>query len=106
MNILKPHRKIAILSGLLEGCSARSVSRMTGSHLETVLKVLVETGSHCQQILDERIRGIECEAVELDELWAYVQKKQGRLKETDSPEFGDAYTFVAKPITTLPPQEA
>ncbi len=76
MNILKPHKKLAILTGLIEGCSARSVSRMTGCHLETVLKVLVETGKNCEQILDERITRIRCEAVELDELWSFVQKKQ------------------------------
>lgn len=48
MNILKLERRLAILSGLVEGCSARSISRMTGAHLETVLKVLVETGQRCQ----------------------------------------------------------
>ena len=79
MNLLKPYKKLAILTGLIEGCSARSVSRMTGSHLETVLKVLVETGQKCAQILDEKVRGLHCEAVELDELWSFVQKKQRRL---------------------------
>jgi len=105
MNVLKSHVKIAILNGLLEGCSARSVSRMTGSHLETVLKVLVETGEKCEQILDERIRDIRCEAIECDELLSFVQKKQRRLTEEDkftNPEFGDAYTFVGlDPATKL-----
>ena len=105
MNILKPHKKLAILTGLIEGCSARSVSRMTGCHLETILKVLVETGKNCEQILDERITGIRCVAVELDELWAFVQKKQRRLTDEDrffNPEYGDTYTFVAlDPVTKL-----
>ena len=83
MNILKPERKLAILSGLLEGCSARSVSRMTGAHLETVLKVLVETGTHCERLLDEKIRGLQLEAVELDEIWSFVYKKQRKLTKTD-----------------------
>jgi len=98
MNILKPERKLAILNGLVEGCSARAISRMTGAHLETVLKVLVETGRHCQHLLDEKVRGLHCEAVELDELWAFVQKKQRRLTAEDKlyhPEYGDTYTFVA-----------
>ncbi len=103
MNILKPHRKLAILSGLIEGCSARSVSRMTGAHLETVLKVLVETGLNCQHILDEKMRALRCEAVELDELWGFIAKKQRRLTQEDktkNPEFGDAYTFIALDPTT------
>ena len=103
MNILKPERKLAILTGLVEGCSARSISRMTGAHLETVLKVLVETGQHCQHLLDEKVRGLHCEAVELDELWAFVQKKQRRLTAEEKlyhPEYGDTYTFVALDPTT------
>jgi len=103
MNVLKPHQKLAILTGLIEGCSARSVSRMTGSHLETVLKVLVETGQKCAQILDEKVRGLHCEAVELDELWSFVQKKQRRLSSDDRlyhPDYGDTYTFVALDPTT------
>jgi len=103
VNILKPERKLAILSGLIEGCSARSISRMTGCHLETILKVLVETGSRCQALLDEKMRGLHCEAVELDELWSFVFKKQRVLKRADRiqhPEYGDTYTFVALDPTT------
>lgn len=98
MNILKTERKLAIINGLIEGCSARSVSRMTGCHLETVLKVLVETGEKCQRLLDEKIQGLQCEAVEMDEIWAFVQKKQRKLTTEDklnNPDYGDAYTFVA-----------
>jgi IS1 family transposase len=105
MNSLKPQRKLAILSGLVEGCSARSVSRMTGAHLETVLKVLVETGQRCEHLLDKRVRGLHCEAVECDELWSFVQKKQAMLKPEDRrrhPEYGDTYTYVAlDPISKL-----
>ena len=98
MKILKPEQKLAILQGLIEGCSARSVSRMTGCHLETVLKVLVASGKKCEALLNERMRGLHCEALEMDELWSYVYKKQRVLKPEDrvnNPEYGDAYTFVA-----------
>jgi IS1 family transposase len=98
MNILKPERKLAILSGLVEGCSARSVSRMTGSHLETVLKVLTDTGKNCNQLLDEKMRSLQCEALELDELWSFIGKKQRRLTDIDkvqNPDYGDSYTFIA-----------
>ena len=103
MNVLKPERKLAILSGLVEGCSARSISRMTGCHLETILKVAVATGQRCQSILDQKVRGVSCEAVECDELWAFIQKKQAMLTREDKvrhPEFGDCYTFVALDPTT------
>ncbi len=60
MNVLKPHRKLAILSALLEGCSVRATSRMTGSHIETILKVLLETGQKCQTVFDHHITSTVC----------------------------------------------
>jgi IS1 family transposase len=39
--------------------------------------------------------GLRVPRCELDELWAYVGKKQRRVTRTDSPEVGDQYTFVA-----------
>jgi IS1 family transposase len=107
MNILKPDRKLAILSGLTEGCSVRSVSRMTGSHIETILKLIVESGAKAQAMLDEKMRGIQAEAIECDELWCYIQKKQRRVTVEDRyehPEYGDTYTFIAlDPVTKLVP---
>ena len=98
MNVLKPHRKLAILTALLEGCSVRSTSRMTGSHIETVLKLLVETGQNCEQMLNERMRAISCEAIECDEMWGYIGKKQKLVTDEDRIQgraVGDCYTFVA-----------
>ncbi|MBI3603516.1 MAG: IS1 family transposase [Nitrospirae bacterium] len=107
MNVLKPERKLAILSALTEGCSIRSVSRMTGAHIETILKLLLETGQKAQAMLDERMRGIQAEAIECDELWCYIAKKQRHLTDTDRlahPEYGDTYTFIAlDPATKLVP---
>ena len=59
-------------------------ARMTGCHLETVLKVLVESGKKCETLLNDRMRGLHCEAIEMDELWSYVYKKQRVL----TPEIG------------------
>jgi IS1 family transposase len=107
MNILKPERKLAILTALTEGCSIRSTSRMTGSHIETILKLLSETGQKAQAMLNEKMRGIRAEALEMDELWCYIAKKQRHLTETDHiqhPEYGDTYTYIAlDPITKLVP---
>ena len=70
---------------------------MTGCHLETILKALMDTGKRCERVLDKKIRGIHCEAVECDELWSFVQKKQGQVTAENrlhNPEFGDTYTYV------------
>ncbi|HYM37029.1 MAG TPA: IS1 family transposase [Nitrospiraceae bacterium] len=103
MNVLKPEKKLAVLMALSEGCSVRSVVRMTGVHKKTILKLLVEVGNRCQTVLDEKMRGIRCEAVECDELWTFITKKERVINATDRkahPEFGDAYTFIALDPTT------
>lgn len=51
MNILKPEKKLAVLAALLEGNSIRSVSRMTGTHKTTILKLLAEVGERCARVL-------------------------------------------------------
>lgn len=98
MNVLKPEKKVAVLSALIEGCSIRATSRMTGVHKTTILKVLNEIGERCQKDLDKRLRGLRCEAVECDELWTFIHKKQDRLTErdlSDNPDYGDTYAFIA-----------
>lgn len=107
MNVLKPEKKLAVLSALSEGCSIRSVSRMTGVHKKTIMKLLVEVGTRCQAMLDEKMRGIRCEAVECDEIWTFIQKKEGVMKTPErkaNPEFGDAYTHIAlDPVSKIIP---
>ena len=96
MNVLKPARKLAVLSALLEGCSIRATSRMTGVHKTTIARLLVETGEQCAVLMNERLRNLPCTEIEADEIWTFVGKKQRRLTpdERSNPELGDQYTFV------------
>lgn len=42
------------------------------------------------------MRNLNCQRLQLDELWAFVGMKQKRASQlADRGEFGDAYTFVA-----------
>ena len=98
MNVLKAEKKLAVISALTEGCLIRSIVRMTGVHKKTIMKLLVEVGTKCEQIMKERIRGIRCEAVECDEIWTFVGKKEGVMKADErkaKPEFGNQYTYIA-----------
>jgi IS1 family transposase len=46
--------------------------------------------------MDGMMRGLHCERLQLDEIWQYVKKHQGRLtKEDDASQMGDFYTFVS-----------
>ncbi len=105
MNVLKADKKLAVISALTEGCSIRSVSRMTGVHKKTIMKILVEVGQKCEAMMKERLHGIRCEAVECDEIWTFVGKKEGVMKADErktNPELGNQYTFIAlEPKTKL-----
>ena len=84
-----------VLKLLLEGNSVSTVERVTEVHHTTILKLLVLAGEKCERIMAERIRNVEVRDVECDELWAFIGKKQKRVRPEDDQNLGDNYTFVA-----------
>jgi IS1 family transposase len=84
-----------VLKLLLEGNSVSSVERITDVHHSTILKLLLLAGEKCERIMATKIVNVKVRDVECDELWAYVGKKQKRVRPDDDPNLGDAYTFVA-----------
>ena len=89
-----------VLQLLIEGCSVRSVERISGLHRDTILKLLVAAGEKCEKLLGRLIVNIRVEDVSADEIWGFVAKKQKALREDDDPNYGDAYCFVAMENTT------
>jgi transposase-like protein/IS1 family transposase len=83
---------------LVEGCSIRSIERITGIGKAALLRLLVLAGERCQRVMAEKIRNVNLEYVEADEIWGYVFKKEGhkyKPEEIENTKIGDAYTFVA-----------
>src|SRR3984893_3138573 len=80
---------------LLEGNSVSSVERSTEVHHTTILKLLVLAGEKCERIMATKVRNVQVRDVEADEVWAYIGKKQKRVRPEDDQNLGDAYTFVA-----------
>ena len=96
VNKLKPEIQEAAIKSLVEGCSIRSTERMTGVHRDTIMRLLVSFGTTCETILDEKMRNLTCKRFEVDEIWAYVGKKQRHVQANNIPqEVEDFYTFVA-----------
>jgi IS1 family transposase/transposase-like protein len=90
-----PTAKISTLMRLLvEGCSVRSIERITGVHRDTVLRLLVLVGDRCERLMEGRIDGISVNDVQCDEIWGFIGCKEKRKTEPD-PRRGDAYCFVA-----------
>lgn len=94
-NHLNKDKQIAVIAALAEGSSIRSIERMTGVHRDTIMRLGVRIGQGCAKVLDQKMRGLDCERLEIDEIWGFVGKKVRHLKEGDDPTFGDVWTYCA-----------
>lgn len=96
MSTLTVATQTQILSALVEGSSIRSTERMVGVHRDTITKVVLRVGRACSRMMADQIRGVRCERLELDELWAFVGKKKANLSASDDvAKVGDFWTWVA-----------
>lgn len=96
MNRLPLARQTQIIAGLVEGNSIRSMERMTNTHRDTIMRLMVRVGEGCAKLMDEEMRDLECRRLQCDEIWAYVGKKQRQVTpQDDRSRVGDIWTFVA-----------
>jgi transposase-like protein/IS1 family transposase len=90
-------RIVLALRLLIEGNSIRSTERITNLDRNTIMKLLVLAGEKCAAIMGRLIVNVPVRDVECDEIWAFVQKKEGHKlpEEANDESIGDAYCFVA-----------
>jgi hypothetical protein len=94
VNELSRDQQIQVIGCLTEGMSIRGVERLTGIHRDTIMRLGAKVGRGCAELHDRTMVGLRVGQLELDELWAFVGKKQRHLTRAHSPEKGDQYTFV------------
>jgi transposase-like protein/IS1 family transposase len=93
-----PQEKVCrILHCLVEGNSVRGTARLCDVEKRTVLNILKLAGENCERILTNRIQQVPVGQVQADEIWTFVQKKEGHkwAYERDAERIGDAYTYIA-----------
>jgi IS1 family transposase len=100
MNILSRDKQIEIIAALTEGVGVRATTRLTGVDRKTVARLALRIGRGCAELHDRMVVGVRTGRIELDELWAFVGKKQKRVDRPDHQEFGDQYTYVALSSST------
>lgn len=90
-------KKVAVISALVEGCSIRSTSRMTGVAKGTILRLLAEVGTACAEFHNVMVRNIPAQRVQVDEIWSFVGAKQKNVTPAMAAEriCGDTWTFTA-----------
>lgn len=80
MNRTSLARRTQIIGALVEGNSIRSTERMTNTHRDTIMRLMVEVGTGCATLANEQMRDLDCRRIEVDEIWSFVGKKQMRVR--------------------------
>jgi IS1 family transposase len=95
VNRLSTEQRACVIGWLVEGNSIRATVRLTGTAKNTVSKLLLDLGIACSDYQDTTLRGLTCQRVQVDEIWAFVGCKKANVKPEHNADCGDAWTFVA-----------
>jgi IS1 family transposase len=94
-NIPPMDKQIFVINALAEDNSIRAIERMTGVHRDTIMRLGVRVSEGCDRLLDGMMRDLLSEEIEIDEILGFIGKKERHLPESDDPEKGDVWTFIA-----------
>jgi IS1 family transposase len=92
-NKLPTEKKVAVISLLCEGASIRAVERITGVNQNTIMSLGRRVGDACAKIMDEKMRGLNCKQIQVDEIWGFIGAKKKNAASVGA--YGDVWTFIA-----------
>lgn len=99
-NVLSRDKRLQVLAALVEGNSEGAVERMTDVNARTISRFALALGQGAARLHDRLVRELAIDAIEIDEVWSYVRKKQARVTADDPAWVGEAYTFVGLDATS------
>ena len=65
-----------IIHHAAEGVGVRATARLLGLNKDTVNRVILRAGQHCELVLSSLLRSLKLGEAQLDELWAFVKKRK------------------------------
>ena len=65
-----------IIHHAAEGVGVRATARLLGLNKDTVNRVILRAGEHCELVLSNLLRSLKLSEAQLDELWAFVKKRK------------------------------
>lgn len=97
MNRLTTEKRAQVISALVEGNSIRSIVRMTGTAMNTILKLLADVGQASLEYQNKAMRNLSCKRIQCDEIWqfCYAKAKNVPAEKQGQFGFGDVWTWVA-----------
>jgi IS1 family transposase len=96
MNKLSTEDRTRVISALVEGNSLRAITRMTGVHRTTIMKLLADLGAACSEYQDKAFVNLKCKRIQCDEIWCFIGAKEKNVtEEKKAGGWGDVWTWVA-----------
>jgi hypothetical protein len=81
-NNLPTEKKVTVISMPAEGASIRSIEQITGINRNTIMNLGVRVGNVCQKLMEEKMRGLFCNQIEVDEIWGFMWAKKKNAQRT------------------------
>jgi len=69
--------------------------RLSGIHRDTIMRLGVRVRETCQKLLDQKMRGLNCSRIEVDELWGFIGKKKTNASRADRAQGKGVITFLS-----------
>jgi transposase-like protein/IS1 family transposase len=93
---LNDKRALMAIRMLVEGCSIRTVERLTEIRRDTIIHLLLIAGQRCEKLMDS-LRNVAATDVQMDECWnfVYCKEKNKGPEDAHNDEIGDCYNWVA-----------
>jgi len=81
-----------IIHHAAEGVGVRATARLMGIDKDTVNRVILRADEHCELVLSNLLCSLNMTEVQLDELWAFVKKREMLVKKNSKRKLGrDGY---------------
>ena len=88
-------KAMLVVGMLLEGTSIRACERLTSMNRDTIDRLILEVGGRCQRFMDANIVNVDCDDIQIDEIWSFVGMKAKQAKKQDDATQGDSWTYIA-----------
>ena len=89
-----------IIHHAAEGVGVRATSRLLGINKDTVNRVILRAGEHCEMVLSSLPNSLKLKETQLDELWAFVKKRKAMTRKnlkTKMAESGSGPPLIQQP---------
>lgn len=98
MNRLTAATRTQVISCLVDGCSIRATTRITGVCKKAVMRLLVDAGRVAAEYQDRVLRDLRPRRIQIDEVWSWIECKKANATPdilARNPHAGDVWLYVA-----------